>query len=77
MSTTASSGTVALVTGAAIRLGRVIALALARAGADVAVHFRSSREEAQRVVGEIQGLGRRAEALTNINRLLMLDTLIG
>lgn len=53
----------ALVTGAAIRLGRVIALALARAGADVAVHFRSSRDDARRVVGEIESLGRRGAAI--------------
>ena len=55
------SGKVALVTGAAIRVGRSIALALARAGADVAVHYRTSAEEAGRVASEIRALGRRAE----------------
>lgn len=55
------SGRVALVTGAAIRVGRSIALALARAGADVAVHYRSSAQEAGRVASEVQALGRRAE----------------
>ncbi len=50
----------ALVTGAARRTGRALALALARAGADVAVHCRESRDEAERVVGEIEALGRRA-----------------
>ena len=54
-------GKVALVTGAAIRVGRSIALALARAGADVAVHYRSSGEEAGRVAAEIRALGRRVE----------------
>ena len=57
------SGRVALVTGAAIRVGRSIALKLAEAGADVAVHYRSSKEDAERVAGEIRSLGRRSEAL--------------
>jgi pteridine reductase len=57
------SGRVALVTGAAIRVGRSIALELARAGADVAVHYRSSRPEAERVAAEIRSLGRRGEPL--------------
>lgn len=50
----------ALVTGAAVRVGRAIALALARAGADVAVHYGSSSEEAERTAEEIRALGRRA-----------------
>lgn len=50
----------ALVTGAAKRTGRALALALAEAGADVAVHFHRSRDEAQQVVSEIEALGRRA-----------------
>ncbi len=44
---------VALVTGAARRLGRVIALELARHGWDVAVHYRGSRADADEVVREI------------------------
>jgi pteridine reductase len=51
---------VALVTGAAIRLGRVIALTLARAGADIAVHYRSSRDEAVGLAAQVQAMGRRA-----------------
>ena len=54
---------VALVTGAGRRIGRAIALGLARAGWDVAVHYRASEAEALRVVAEIAALGRRAVAL--------------
>ncbi len=52
------SGCKALVTGAAKRSGRAIALALAQAGANVAVHYQSSRAEAEAVVAEINALGR-------------------
>ena len=54
---------VALVTGAGRRIGRAIALGLARAGWDVAVHYRASEAEARQVVAEIVALGRRAVAL--------------
>lgn len=57
------SGKVALVTGAAIRVGRAIALALAHTGADVAVHYRSSAEAANEVATRIRALGRRAAAV--------------
>lgn len=63
MSAAPLDGRRALVTGAARRTGRALALALGRAGADVAVHYRSSREEALAVVAEIQALGRRAVAV--------------
>lgn len=53
----------ALVTGAGRRIGRTIALALARRGWDVAVHYGRSREEADAVVRAIEALGRRAVAL--------------
>jgi NAD(P)-dependent dehydrogenase (short-subunit alcohol dehydrogenase family) len=53
----------ALVTGAGRRIGRAIALGLARAGWDVAVHYRGSEAEARAVVAEIAALGRRAVAL--------------
>lgn len=50
-------GQAALVTGGARRLGRAISLALARAGADVAVHCRQSVAEAEALVKELRGLG--------------------
>jgi len=53
----------ALVTGAGKRLGRDMALYLARRGYDVAVHYAASRKEAEEVVKEITALGRRACAL--------------
>src|SRR5579862_3917111 len=56
-------GKACLVTGAAKRLGRASALALAAAGADVAITFRNSPREAQRTVVDLAGLGVRAFAL--------------
>lgn len=53
----------ALVTGAGRRIGRVLALEAARAGYDVAVHYRTARDEAEAVVAEIAALGRRAVAI--------------
>ena len=54
---------VALVTGAAQRIGRAIALDLARNGWDIAVHYRRSRTKAEGLVAEIAKLGKRAAAL--------------
>ncbi|MFQ5985358.1 MAG: SDR family oxidoreductase [Alphaproteobacteria bacterium] len=53
----------ALVTGAAVRIGRAIALDLARHGWAVAVHYNRSSAEARAVVAEITGGGGRAVAL--------------
>jgi len=51
-----------LVTGAAKRLGREIALHFARQGWDVAVHYGRSEQEAQETVAQILGLGVKANA---------------
>src|SRR5712692_1501127 len=51
------AGQVALVTGAARRIGRSIALELARAGADIVIHYRNSRSEAEATAAEIRALG--------------------
>jgi NAD(P)-dependent dehydrogenase (short-subunit alcohol dehydrogenase family) len=56
-------GKTALVTGAARRLGRASALALAAAGADVAITFRHSAREARATVVDLSGSGVRAFAL--------------
>ena len=56
-------GRTALVTGAARRLGRASALALARAGADVAITFLNSGKEARETVVDLSGFGVRAFAL--------------
>jgi NAD(P)-dependent dehydrogenase (short-subunit alcohol dehydrogenase family) len=53
------NGKTILVTGGARRVGKIFALACARAGADVVVHHSNSEEEAQRARDEILALGRR------------------
>jgi len=50
----------ALVTGAGKRLGRAMALYLAARGHDVAVHYATSRDEAEGVAEDIRAMGRRA-----------------
>src|SRR6476660_9226411 len=57
------SGKTALVTGASRGLGRASALALARMGAQVLVHYSSSAKEAEAVVAEIRKAGGRADAI--------------
>jgi NAD(P)-dependent dehydrogenase (short-subunit alcohol dehydrogenase family) len=56
-------GTVALVTGGARRVGRAIALELAGAGCDVALHCHRSRGDAQEVANRIVAAGRRCEVV--------------
>lgn len=51
-------GKVALVTGSPKRTGKAIALALAKNGADVVIHYNKSRKEAESVKKEIEALGR-------------------
>ena len=57
------SGKVALVTGAQQGIGRAIAVALARDGADVGVNFLDEPSAAERVADEIRSLGRRSLAV--------------
>jgi pteridine reductase len=67
---------VALVTGSAKRLGRSIAVRLAKEGADVVIHYRSSESDALSAVAEIESFGRRAIALpadlTNLSDITYL-----
>lgn len=56
-------GKACLITGGAKRLGRASALALARAGADVAITFRNSARDAQQTVVDLSSFGVRAFAL--------------
>ena len=65
-----SSNRAALVTGGARRIGRAIALALARDGWDIAVHYAISRDDALDTVAQIEALGRRAIA---VNRDLAVE----
>lgn len=46
-----------LITGSAIRLGKAIALSLAKKGYDIALHYNSSEEEAQNTYREIKNIG--------------------
>jgi NAD(P)-dependent dehydrogenase (short-subunit alcohol dehydrogenase family) len=54
------SGKTALVTGAQQGIGRAIAVALARDGADVGINFLDDRKAAETVAAEVRALGRRA-----------------
>jgi NAD(P)-dependent dehydrogenase (short-subunit alcohol dehydrogenase family) len=54
---------VALVTGAARRLGRAIALALAEAGFDLALHYGTSQAEAEATAEQARAMGRRVVTL--------------
>jgi NAD(P)-dependent dehydrogenase (short-subunit alcohol dehydrogenase family) len=51
---------VVLITGASIRLGRAMALRLARGGASLAVHYNSSKGPAEETLGELRALGAEA-----------------
>lgn len=56
------AGRTALVTGAGRRVGRALALALARRGSDVALHYNQTAAGAEQAAAEIRALGRRAQA---------------
>jgi 3-oxoacyl-[acyl-carrier protein] reductase len=62
-------GRIALVTGASRGIGRAIAIALARCGADVAVNYRTQKGEAQVTLQQITSQGRRAmEVQADVSR---------
>ncbi|MEZ5932165.1 MAG: SDR family oxidoreductase [Alphaproteobacteria bacterium] len=61
--TSGKAGPAALVTGAARRLGRAIALALAEDGFDLAIHHNRSADEAAALAADIQAMGRRTVIL--------------
>jgi pteridine reductase len=62
-----------LITGAARRVGKGLALAVARAGGNVIIHYRNSRQEAEQALDEIQVLGGNAHLvqgdLRNIDKI--------
>lgn len=71
-------GRCALVTGASKGVGKGIALALAKAGADVAINYNSDREGAESTVAEVGALGRTAFAVqANIGRAPDVDRMFG
>jgi len=70
------SGKVALVTGGAHRVGQAIALALARAGADLVIHYHRSAEAAEDTADEVRSSGRRAITVgANLGRVTEIDRL--
>ena len=70
-------GKVALVTGAQQGIGRAIAVALARDGADVGVNFLDDASAAEGVAGEIRGLGRRAVTVQgDVSRVASVESLV-
>jgi NAD(P)-dependent dehydrogenase (short-subunit alcohol dehydrogenase family) len=60
LSTPSDSRGAALITGAARRIGRALALAMAGAGYDIAIHYLHSHAEADALTAEIRAMGRRA-----------------
>jgi 3-oxoacyl-[acyl-carrier protein] reductase/pteridine reductase len=56
-------GQSAFITGGARRIGRAIALSLARAGADITLTYRTSKTEALQTKADVEALGRRAQAV--------------
>ncbi len=63
---------VVLVTGAAKRIGRVIALRLAREGAKVAIHYNNSEEDARKTAAECGNAPLYRHNLSNVNEIKTL-----
>ncbi len=71
------SGKVALVTGAARRVGHAIALALAARGVAVAVHYRNSAQQAAETVATIEARGGTARAFhADLERVADIESMV-
>src|SRR5271170_4999280 len=71
-------GKVALVTGAGKRVGRTIALKMAERGAAAAIHYRSSRAEAEEGVKLITAAGGRAQAFAaDLESVAEIERMVG
>ena len=69
--------TITLITGAAKRIGRALALDLAAHGSDIAIHYNRSADDAESLRHEITALGRRAITLkADLAQMNALETLI-
>ena len=74
----AGEGRVALVTGAQQGIGRATALALARAGMDVALNYLDDRVAAEKAAAEIRALGRRALVVSgDVSRAADVEAMLG
>ncbi|MBB6636635.1 3-oxoacyl-[acyl-carrier-protein] reductase [Cohnella thailandensis] len=72
------TGKAALVTGASRGIGRAIAIALAEAGADVAVNFAGSEAAAAETAAAVEALGRKAILLQgNVGKAAEFDAIVG
>lgn len=71
-------GKTALVTGGAHRVGKAIAMTLARAGANLVINYHSSDQAAQQTIGEAQALGVGALAVqADIGDLQQVRSMVG
>jgi NAD(P)-dependent dehydrogenase (short-subunit alcohol dehydrogenase family) len=70
-------GKLILITGAARRIGRELALAVGRAGGDVVIHYGKSQDEALSLGNELQALGRKAYIIqADLNDPVQVDSLV-